>query len=74
LQSLAAEKTYNDLTVSLSTAIEKRNEWFEGVHSCKANSTLFEVMDKIVKLEVIFQKQLIIIKRPFRLQQKSFYY
>ena len=52
LQNLAAEKTYNDLDVSLKKANEHRNEWFEGVHKCKLDETLFTIMDKIVKAEV----------------------
>ncbi|KAJ3654516.1 hypothetical protein Zmor_013700 [Zophobas morio] len=50
--NLAAEKTYNDLDVSLKKANEHRNEWFEGVHKCKLDETLFTIMDKIVKAEV----------------------
>ncbi|KAL1490411.1 hypothetical protein ABEB36_013112 [Hypothenemus hampei] len=50
--NLAAEKTYNDLDVSLKKANEHRNEWFEGVHNCKLDETLFNVMEKIVRAEV----------------------
>lgn len=50
--NLAAEKTYNDLDVSLKKANEHRNEWFEGVHKCKLDETLFDVMEKIVRAEV----------------------
>ena len=52
-QNLAAEKTYSNLDISLKQANEHRNEWFEGVHSCKQTDSLFEVMEKIVKAEVI---------------------
>ena len=52
LQNLAAEKTYSNLDISLKQANEHRNEWFEGVHSCKQTDTLFAVMEKIVKAEV----------------------
>ena len=56
LQNLAAEKTYSNLDITLKQANEHRNEWFEGVHSCKQTDSLFEVMEKIVKAEVcIFQ-------------------
>ena len=51
-QNLAAEKTYSNLDISLKKANEHRNEWFEGVHSCKHTDTLFSVMEKIVKAEV----------------------
>ncbi|XP_011310524.1 5'-AMP-activated protein kinase subunit gamma-2 isoform X1 [Fopius arisanus] len=50
--NLAAEKTYNNLDVSLREANEHRNEWFEGVQSCKLDETLFTVMEKIVRAEV----------------------
>ncbi|XP_014209245.1 5'-AMP-activated protein kinase subunit gamma-1-like [Copidosoma floridanum] len=50
--NLAAEKTYNNLDVSLKEANDHRNEWFEGVQSCKLSETLFAVMEKIVKAEV----------------------
>merc|ERR1719412_3409375 len=50
--NLAAEKTYNNLTVTLRQANEHRNEWFEGVHTCKKEDSLFSVMESIVKAEV----------------------
>ncbi|XP_076295856.1 SNF4/AMP-activated protein kinase gamma subunit isoform X3 [Lasioglossum baleicum] len=50
--NLAAEKTYNNLDVSLREANEHRNDWFEGVQSCKLDETLFTVMEKIVRAEV----------------------
>jgi len=50
--NLAAEKTYNNLDVTLKEANEHRNEWFEGVHTCKRNDSLFAVMENIVKAEV----------------------
>lgn len=51
-QNLAAEKTYNNLDVSLREANEHRNEWFEGVQSCKLDETLFTIMERIVRAEV----------------------
>ncbi len=33
-------------------ANEHRNEWFEGVHKCTLEDTLFIIMEKIVKAEV----------------------
>ena len=51
-QNLAAEKTYSNLDITLKQANAHRNEWFEGVHSCKQTDTLFAVMEKIVKAEV----------------------
>ncbi|RZF45397.1 hypothetical protein LSTR_LSTR002840 [Laodelphax striatellus] len=52
-QNLAAEKTYNNLDVSLQKANEHRNEWFEGVQKCSMEDTLFSVMEKIVRAEVV---------------------
>jgi 5'-AMP-activated protein kinase, regulatory gamma subunit len=52
LQNLAAEKTYNDLDVSLKKANEHRNAWFEGVQKCNLDDSLFTVMEKIVRAEV----------------------
>lgn len=50
--NLAAEKTYSNLHVTLKKANEHRNEWFEGVHKCKATDSLGKVMETIVKAEV----------------------
>lgn len=50
--NLAAEKTYNDLDVSLRKANEHRNEWFEGVQKCTLDETLYTVMERIVRAEV----------------------
>ncbi len=49
---MAAEKTYNNLDITLKQANEHRNEWFEGVHKCKPSDSLFAVMENIVKAEV----------------------
>lgn len=49
---MAADKTYNDLDVTLKKANEHRNEWFEGVYKCKLDETLYTIMEKIVKAEV----------------------
>lgn len=49
---MAAEKTYNDLDVSLKKANEHRNEWFEGVHKCRLSETLYMIMERIVRAEV----------------------
>ncbi|XP_034255814.1 uncharacterized protein LOC117653910 isoform X2 [Thrips palmi] len=50
--NLAAEKTYNNLDVSLKKANEHRNEWFEGVQKCKLDETLFTILERIVRAEV----------------------
>ncbi|EEB12126.1 AMP-activated protein kinase, gamma regulatory subunit, putative [Pediculus humanus corporis] len=50
--NLAAEKTYNNLDVSLKKANEHRNEWFEGVQKCTLDEKLFTIMERIVRAEV----------------------
>ncbi|KAH8406746.1 hypothetical protein KR222_008809 [Zaprionus bogoriensis] len=50
--NLAAEKTYNDLDVSLRKANEHRNEWFEGVQKCNLDESLYKIMERIVRAEV----------------------
>lgn len=52
MQNLAAEKTYNDLDVSLRKANEHRNAWFEGVQKCILDETLYVIMERIVRAEV----------------------
>ena len=51
-QNLAAEKTYNDLDVSLRKANEHRNEWFEGVQCCNLDESLYTILERIVRAEV----------------------
>lgn len=51
-QNLAAEKTYNDLDVTLRKANEHRNAWFEGVQKCILDETLYVIMERIVRAEV----------------------
>ncbi|XP_008186221.1 uncharacterized protein LOC100169066 isoform X1 [Acyrthosiphon pisum] len=50
--NLAAERTYNNLDVTLKQANEYRSDWFEGVQKCHLTDTLFSVMEKIVRAEV----------------------
>ncbi|XP_065218472.1 5'-AMP-activated protein kinase subunit gamma-2 isoform X2 [Planococcus citri] len=50
--NLAAERTYNNLDITLKKANEHRNEWFEGVHRCHITDTLYTVLEKIVRAEV----------------------
>ena len=45
--SLARERTYNNLDVSVSTALKFR-ENFGGVHTCTLDDSLGEVIDRIV--------------------------
>ncbi|XP_022645070.1 uncharacterized protein LOC111243559 isoform X2 [Varroa destructor] len=50
--NLAAEKTYNNLDISVGATLEFRNQYFEGVMTCRATDSLLQVMGKIVRAEV----------------------
>ncbi|XP_013793446.2 5'-AMP-activated protein kinase subunit gamma-1-like, partial [Limulus polyphemus] len=50
--NLAAEKTYNNLDITVKKALEHRNQWFEGVLKCRADDTLGSVLEILVKAEV----------------------
>ncbi|CAJ0942950.1 unnamed protein product, partial [Mesorhabditis belari] len=50
--SLAAEKVYDKLDVTVSEALKYRNDTFEGVHCCHETDTLFQVIETIVRAEV----------------------
>ncbi|XP_049605330.1 5'-AMP-activated protein kinase subunit gamma-1 isoform X3 [Syngnathus scovelli] len=50
--NLAAEKTYNDLDVTVTQALQHRSQYFEGVLKCNKMETLETIVDRIVKAEV----------------------
>ncbi|KAL4222675.1 5'-AMP-activated protein kinase subunit gamma-2 [Mactra antiquata] len=52
--NLAAEKTYNNLDITIQQALQHRMgaSWFEGVVKCYETDSLKVVIDKIVKAEV----------------------
>jgi len=50
--NLAAEKTYNNLDMTIKKALEYRDSWFEGVVKCSTTDTLSQVVEKIVKAGV----------------------
>uniref|UniRef100_A0AC34REJ7 CBS domain-containing protein n=1 Tax=Panagrolaimus sp. JU765 TaxID=591449 RepID=A0AC34REJ7_9BILA len=50
--NLAADKTYNNLDVSVIDALRHRDDWFEGVRKCSEHDSLMTVIDVIVKAEV----------------------
>uniref|UniRef100_A0A0K8S8H9 CBS domain-containing protein n=2 Tax=Lygus hesperus TaxID=30085 RepID=A0A0K8S8H9_LYGHE len=50
--NLAADKTYDKLDMTIKEANEHRNEWFEGVHKCSMDDTLYAIIEKIVRAEV----------------------
>jgi 5'-AMP-activated protein kinase regulatory gamma subunit len=50
--NLAAEKTYNNLDVTIEQALKNRREGFEGVRKCLKSERLGLIMERIVKAEV----------------------
>lgn len=63
--NLAADKTYNDLDVTVIDALKHRSDvsavpaapatplqWFEGVRSCACTDSMSQVIDSLVKAEV----------------------
>ncbi|XP_071756939.1 5'-AMP-activated protein kinase subunit gamma-1-like isoform X1 [Centroberyx gerrardi] len=50
--NLAAEKTYNNLDITVTQALKHRSQYFEGVMKCHKLETLETIVDRIVKAEV----------------------
>ncbi|XP_061442914.1 5'-AMP-activated protein kinase subunit gamma-2 isoform X3 [Rhineura floridana] len=50
--NLAAEKTYNNLDITVTQALQHRSQYFEGVLKCSKLETLETIVDRIVKAEV----------------------
>ncbi|XP_067298295.1 5'-AMP-activated protein kinase subunit gamma-1 isoform X2 [Pseudorasbora parva] len=50
--NLAAQKTYNNLSMSMQEAVRRRRCYVEGVMKCYPDETLETVVDRIVKAEV----------------------
>lgn len=53
-QNLAAEKTYNNLDITVTQALKHRSQYFEGVMKCHKMETMETIVDRIVKAEVRF--------------------
>ncbi len=51
-QNLAAQKTYNNLDMTMLEAVRRRRCFVEGVMKCCPDETLETVIDRIVKAEV----------------------
>lgn len=51
-QNLAAQKTYNNLDMTMQEAVRRRTCFVEGVIKCYPDETLEAVVDRIVKAEV----------------------
>lgn len=54
MQNLAAEKTYNNLDITVTQALKHRSQYFEGVMKCHKMETMETIVDRIVKAEVRF--------------------
>ncbi|XP_015281830.1 PREDICTED: 5'-AMP-activated protein kinase subunit gamma-2 [Gekko japonicus] len=52
IMNLAAEKTYNNLDITVTQALQHRSQYFEGVVKCSKLETLETIVDRIVKAEV----------------------
>ncbi|KAF4027156.1 hypothetical protein G4228_019447 [Cervus hanglu yarkandensis] len=52
LFNLAAEKTYNNLDVSVTKALQYRSHYFEGVLKCYLHETLETIINRLVEAEV----------------------
>ncbi|KAJ8272619.1 hypothetical protein GJAV_G00091350 [Gymnothorax javanicus] len=50
--NLAAEKTYNNLDITVTQALRHRSQYFEGVMKCNRLETLETIVDRIVEAEV----------------------
>ncbi|KAM6958246.1 5'-AMP-activated protein kinase subunit gamma-1 isoform 2-T2 [Tautogolabrus adspersus] len=50
--NLAAQKTYNNLDMTMQEAVRRRTCFFEGVLKCYPDETLDIIIDRIVKAEV----------------------
>lgn len=51
-QNLAAEKTYNNLDVTVTRALQHRSHYFEGVLKCYKHETLEAIINRLVEAEV----------------------
>ncbi|XP_064647735.1 5'-AMP-activated protein kinase subunit gamma-2-like isoform X4 [Lineus longissimus] len=50
--ALAAEKTYNNLDITINQALQHRSKEFEGVVKCHTTESFASVMERLVKAEV----------------------
>lgn len=59
LQNLAAQKTYNNLDMTMEEAVRRRTCFVEGVIKCYPDETLETIIDRIVEAEVgtVFKDQ-----------------
>uniref|UniRef100_A0A673NKW4 5'-AMP-activated protein kinase subunit gamma-1 n=1 Tax=Sinocyclocheilus rhinocerous TaxID=307959 RepID=A0A673NKW4_9TELE len=48
--NLAAEKTYNNLDITVTKALQHRSQYFEGVLTCRANETLEAIINRLVEV------------------------
>ncbi|XP_065843029.1 5'-AMP-activated protein kinase subunit gamma-1-like isoform X2 [Oscarella lobularis] len=65
VMNLAAEKTYNNLDISVKKALEHRGQWYKGVYTCRASDTLRTVINRLVEKQV---HRLVIVDAEERLE------
>ncbi|POI35302.1 hypothetical protein CIB84_000946 [Bambusicola thoracicus] len=61
--NLAAEKTYNNLDITVTQALQHRSQYFEGVVKCSMLETLETIVDRIVKAELDLKSKFIQVHR-----------
>ncbi|KAJ0068425.1 hypothetical protein NL108_008373, partial [Boleophthalmus pectinirostris] len=49
--NLAAEKTYNNLDITVTKALQHRSQYFEGVLTCNRHETLEAIINRLVEAE-----------------------
>lgn len=52
VMNLAAERTYNNLNITVSEALQYRQVTEEGVYKCHADETFYAIIDRIVNAKV----------------------
>nr|XP_005986301.1 PREDICTED: 5'-AMP-activated protein kinase subunit gamma-1 isoform X2 [Latimeria chalumnae] len=52
VKNLAAEKTYNNLDLTVTKALQHRSQYFEGVLKCYKHETLETIVNRLVEAEV----------------------
>ncbi|KAI3365944.1 hypothetical protein L3Q82_009776 [Scortum barcoo] len=61
--NLAAQKTYNNLDMTMQEAVRRRRCFSEGVMKCYPDETLETIIDRIVKAEVGAVHRLVLVDR-----------
>ena len=57
-QHLAAQKTYNNLDISVREALQQRTVCLEGVLTCYPHETMEDIIDRIAEEQVRWQEHI----------------